>query len=176
MDKILWVDLEMSGLDVEKEVIIEVAAIVTDHKMTPQDQYHSVVKQPQKYIENMDEWNKTHHGRSGLIDKIPRGNDPADVEEDLISFVKKHFPNEKPVLAGNSINQDRIFINKYMPKLASMLHYRMLDVSSWKLVFKFMYNMRFEKTETHQAMDDIKESIAEMKYYLEFINVKKGSK
>ncbi len=170
MDNILWIDLEMTGLDINKEVIIEVAAIVTDHSLTPQDQYHSVIKQPQKYIENMDEWNKTHHGRSGLISKIPSGNLPEEVEQDLIALVDKHFKNEKPIIAGNSINQDRLFINKYFPLFAERLHYRMLDVSSWKLVFKFMYNKRFEKTETHQAMDDIKESIAELKYYLGFIN------
>ena len=146
------------------------AAIVTDQRMTPQDQYHSVVKQPQKYIEAMDEWNKTHHGRSGLIEKIPQGNSPEDVEDDLIRLVEKHFKNEKPIIAGNSINQDRMFINKYFPRLSAKLHYRMLDVSSWKLVFKFIYNKRFEKTETHKAMDDIKESIAELKYYLGFIN------
>ena len=169
MDKIMWIDLEMTGLDVEKEVIIEAAVIITDHTLTTQDTYHSVIKQPQKYIEGMDEWNKTHHSRSGLIDKIPGGNTPEEVELDLIALVDKHFQNEQPVIAGNSISQDRTFINKYFPDFADRLHYRMLDVSAWKLVFKFMYNKRFEKTETHQAMDDIKESIAEMKYYLGFI-------
>ena len=170
MDKIMWIDLEMTGLDVEKEVIIEIAVIITDKNLTAQDQYHSVIKQPQKYIEAMDEWNTTHHTRSGLVAKIPNGNSPEDVEDELIQLVHKHFPNEKPIIAGNSISQDRTFINKYFTRFADTLHYRMLDVSSWKLVFKFMYNMRFEKTETHQAMDDIKESIAEMKYYLGFID------
>ena len=171
MDNILWIDLEMTGLNVQKERIIEVGVIVTDQKLNPQDTYHAVIKQPQQFIDGMDNWNKTHHGRSGLIKKIPSGLDEADVEADLISLVKKHFKNEKPIIAGNSISQDRLFIDAYMPKLAEHLHYRMLDVSAFKLIFKFIYNKRFEKTETHKAMDDIKESIAELKYYMQFIKV-----
>ena len=170
MDKIMWMDLEMSGLNVEKEVIIEVAVIITDKNLTPQDQYHSVIKQPQKYIDNMDEWNTSHHTRSGLIAKIPNGNLPEDVEKDLLAIVEKHFPNERPIIAGNSISQDRLFIDKYFKNFAAKLHYRMLDVSSWKLIFKFIHNKRFEKSECHQAMEDIQESIAEMKYYLSFLD------
>ncbi len=173
MDKIMWIDLEMTGLDVDKEVIIEVAVIITDKNLTPQDQYHAVVKQPQHYIDNMDDWNTRHHTKSGLVSKIPNGLPPEQVEKDLMALIEKHFPNEMPIIAGNSISQDRTFINKYFKNFANKLHYRMLDVSSWKLIFRFIHNKKFEKSETHKAMDDIKESIAEMKYYLSFIDLNK---
>jgi oligoribonuclease len=172
MEKLLWVDLEMSGLDVEKEVIIEAAAIVTDLKFQPVDEYHSIVKQPQEYIDNMDDWNKKHHGQSGLIEQIPNGKAPSTVEDDLISLCEKHFEDGKAVLAGNSIFQDRIFIKKHFPRLDAKLHYRMLDVTSFKLIFNNLYSISYAKKQsTHRAMDDITESINELKKYLSFMNL-----
>ena len=170
VSKLLWVDLEMTGLDVNSEVIIEVAAIVTDLKMVQLGEYHAIVKQPQKYIDSMDEWNKTHHGASGLISKIPYGKPEAIVESELIDFVNHHFQNEKAILAGNSIGQDKLFINKYFKNLSQILHYRVLDVSSWKIIMKNIYNIETEKKESHRATDDIRESIDELKHYLSFIN------
>lgn len=173
--KLLWIDLEMSGLDVEKEVIIEVAALVTDFDFKVYDTYEAVVRQPPQYLENMDEWNKKHHGESGLLAKIPSGSDPAKVEQDLCALVKKHFAgtsnDSRPILCGNSIAQDRLFINKYFKNLASLLHYRMLDVSSWKIVMNSKYNRKYEKKNTHRALDDILESIEELKYYTEQIKL-----
>lgn len=166
--KLLWIDLEMTGLDVEKEVIIEVAAVVTDLKFTTLDQYHSVVKQPQKYLDAMDDWNKTHHKASGLTEKIPNGKEPNLVEEELIQFIVKNFGDERPVLCGNSISQDRLFINKYWTKLAGRLHYRMLDVSSWKIIMNSVFQKVYHKNNTHRAVDDILESIGELKYYLSY--------
>ncbi len=173
MQKLFWIDLEMTGLNVENEVIIEVGAVITDLKMNSLENYHAVVKQPPFYIQKMDEWNTKHHGESGLTAQIPNGRDPHLVEEDLLALVKRHFPNpkERPILAGNSIAQDRLFIDKYFPKLAASLHYRMLDVSSFKVVFNNIYNKKYEKKNAHRAVDDILESINELKFYQEFIKV-----
>ena len=170
MEKLFWVDLEMTGLDVEREVIIEVAAIVTDLDMNEIDTYECVVKQPQKYIDAMDEWNTKHHTDSGLVAKIPSGKDPETVENELIAMIDKHFDSEtRPVLAGNSISQDRKFIDRYMKRLSDRLHYRLLDVTGWKVIFENIYKKKFEKKDAHRALDDIRESIGELKYYMEFI-------
>ena len=169
MKKLFWIDLEMSGLDVEKEVIIEAAAIVTDFEFNILDQYHAVVKQEQKYIDQMDDWNKKHHGESGLIAKIPDGLAPEKVEADLLQMIAKNFAKERPMLAGNSISQDRLFIDKYFKNLAAKLHYRILDVSSWKIIFNEKYNLKYPKKNTHRALEDIQESISELKFYLEKI-------
>lgn len=171
MTKFLWLDMEMTGLDIDKEVVIEVAAIVTDTKLNPLDNYHAVVKQPQEFVDRMDDWNKRTHGASGLIDMIPNGKDQEVVERELISLVEKHFqPNERVILAGNSIGQDRLFINKYFKKFAERLHYRMLDVTSFKIVFNNMFRISYAKKESaHRAIDDVQESINELKRYCEFI-------
>ena len=170
--RLFWIDLEMTGLDVEKEVIIECAAIITDYDFKPLDTYEVVVKQPQKYLEAMDDWNKKHHTESGLAAKVPSGVDPDDVENHLIRMIKKHFPNtERPILAGNSIAQDRLFIDKYWPGLAAMLHYRMMDVSSWKVIFNNKYNLKYQKNNSHRALDDIQESIRELQFYLAHLKV-----
>lgn len=169
--KWLWVDLEMTGLDVEKEVIIEVAALVTDLDFNVLETYQAVVKQPQKFIYGMDEWNTKHHGESGLTAKIPNGKEPALVEQELCQLVQKHFadPKNRPVLCGNSIAQDRLFISKYFKNFDKLLHYRMLDVTAWKIVMNSKYNLKYEKKNTHQALQDILESIEELKYYTSFI-------
>lgn len=173
MTKLLWTDLEMTGLDVEKEVIIEIAAVVTNLKLEIVEEYHAVVKQPQEYIDNMDTWNKKHHGESGLTALIPNGKAPEVVEDDLVSFLGRHFePKERIILAGNSIGQDRLFINKYFKRVAEKLHYRMLDVSSFKVVFNNFYQISYAKPQTkHRATDDIQQSILEFKKYLSYIKV-----
>lgn len=171
MRHLIWIDLEMTGLDVEKEVVIEVAAVVTDLQWRKIDSYHSVVKQPREYLDRMDEWNKKHHTASGLIYQVPTGKDANLVEEELVHFVKKYFPEERAVLAGNSIAQDRLFIDRYFKQFSSMLHYRMLDVTSWKIVMKEIYGVSVIKKETHRALDDINESIEELRTYLSYIQV-----
>lgn len=173
MFKLLWVDMEMTGLDPEKEAIIEVAAMITDTKLEVLDQYHSVVFQPQTYIDNMDSWNKKHHGESGLTELIPTGKSQELVESELIAFADKHFDKkDKLILAGNSIGQDRLFINRNFKKFAERLHYRMLDVSSFKIVFNNFYQISYAKPQArHRATDDIQESINELKKYLSFLKV-----
>ncbi len=171
MAKLFWIDCEMSGLNVEKEVIIECAAIVTDLNFNEVENYHSVIRQPQHYITNMDDWNKKHHKESGLIDQIPNGKDPSMVEEELCHMLDKHFPKERAVLAGNSIAQDRLFIDRYFKTFSAKLHYRMLDVTSWKIIFKDKYKITYEKKNSHRALDDIYESINELKYYLSYLRL-----
>lgn len=176
-DKLFWIDLEMTGLDVEKEVIIECAALITDWDFHVLDTYEAVVNQPNIYLERMDDWNKEHHTKSGLVAKIPFGKTPDQVEEDLIKLLKKHWPavekkEDRPILAGNSIGQDRLFLNKYMHRFADQLHYRMLDVSSWKIVFNHKYDVKYAKTNSHRALDDIKESIEELRFYLRHFDIR----
>jgi oligoribonuclease len=170
--KLFWIDLEMTGLDVEKEVIIECATVITDMNFKVLDSFETVVKQPQHYLAAMDDWNTKHHNDSGLVKKVPFGEDPEDVEHHLMSMVRKNFDRtEKPVLAGNSIHQDRLFIEKYWPGFAALLHYRMLDVSSWKVIFNSKFGIKYEKKNAHRAVDDVQESIGELKYYLEHFKV-----
>lgn len=163
----------MTGLDVNKEVIIEVAAIITDFNFQELDQFETVVRQPQHYLDNMDAWNTEHHRKSGLTAKVPYGMAPDLVEAKLCDLVKKHFPDprNKPILAGNSINQDRLFIDKYMPEFGQRLHYRVVDVSSWKVIMNKKFGYTYSKSNQHRALDDIRESIQELKNYCRFIEI-----
>jgi oligoribonuclease len=170
VSKLFWIDLEMTGLDVDKEVIIECAAVITDFDFKVLETYETVVKQDQKYLDSMDSWNKEHHGHSGLTAKVPNGKESQVVETDLTQMIDRHFITEeerRPVLCGNSISQDRLFITKYWQNLDRKLHYRMLDVTAWKVVFNNKWNIKFDKQDKHRALDDIQESIAELKFYME---------
>lgn len=169
MDHLLWVDMEMTGLDVEKEVPIEIAAIVTNKKLEILDTYQAVINQPQKFLDSMDDWNKKHHQDSGLAQLIPSGKPPSVVEADLLSLLDQHWIEEKAVLAGNSIFQDRVFLNKYFQRFSERLHYRMLDVTAFKLVFNNFFGQVFKKKNGHRAIDDIQESISEFSFYLKLI-------
>ena len=179
VQNLLWLDMEMTGLEVSKEVIIEVACIVTDLNFRELDSFETVVKQPQSYLDNMDAWNKEHHGKSGLTAKVPFGMDPDMVEAKLVDMIDKHFPESKndlkkrPILAGNSIMQDRLFIDKYFKKLAARLHYRMVDVSSYKVIITNKFEIEYKKQNSHRALDDIRESIGELRFYLDNFVVKK---
>jgi oligoribonuclease len=168
LTKLLWIDMEMTGLDVNREVILEVAAIVTDLDLMEGETYETVVRQPQSYLDAMDDWNTKHHGESGLVARVPGGRDPQQVEDDLIRLVETHF-TERPIIAGNSIAQDRSFIDRHMPRLAAKLHYRMLDVTSWKIVMGGRFGLEYPKAESHRALDDIRESIGELRFYLQHV-------
>jgi oligoribonuclease len=171
MKNILWVDLEMTGLEPEESVIIEFAAIVTGLDFQPLDQYHAIVYQTPEVMAGMNDWVRRHHGESGLLAQVHSGVPLDQVERDVLAFIARHFADERPILAGNSIHQDRKFIDKYMPLLAEKLHYRMLDVSSFKLVFRDIYQVTYTKNQTHRALDDISESIEELKCYLAHVNL-----
>ncbi len=175
IEKLLWIDMEMTGLNVQKEVVIEVACIITDLNFKELESFETVVKQPQSYLDAMDAWNTEHHGKSGLTAKVPNGMEPSAVEYHLLTMIERHFPEAKsdkkkrPILAGNSIAQDRLFIDKYFTKLSEAIHYRMLDVSSWKVVFNNKFDKFYKKQNSHRALDDIRESIGELRYYLDSI-------
>ncbi len=172
MEKIFWLDMEMTGLSPETDVIIEVAAIVTDRGFKELDSYHSVVKQEQKYLDAMDSWNQKCHRKTGLYELVTKGKALNKVEDDLLSILENHFQlEEKIILAGNCIYQDRNFIRKYMPRLEKKLYYRMLDVTAWKLIAQ-QKGFLFEKENKHRALDDTRESINELVYYLKHIEFK----
>ena len=169
MDRLLWLDMEMTGLSPEKNVIIEAAAVVTDADLNEKETYESVVKQPQKYLDEMDKWNQKCHRKSGLYPLIPKGRSLFSVETDLLHLAEQHFSESKKViLAGNCVFQDRNFIRRYMPRLEQRLFYRMLDVSSWKWLFQ-KKGFLFEKQNAHRALADAKESIQEFRFYLNHI-------
>lgn len=169
---LFWVDLEMTGLDDSKDHILEVAVIITDLDFIPVAEYDQVVFQSPEVVENMNDWCKKHHGESGLTAAIPSGKKIAEVERDLIDLAKKYFNHdERIVLVGNSVGNDRRFIDRYMPEFAGKLHYRLLDVSSFKEIYREKYGIKFDKKNAHRALGDIHESIAELKHYLSFVSV-----
>ncbi|MBO4276342.1 oligoribonuclease [Candidatus Saccharibacteria bacterium] len=169
--KLLWIDLEMTGLDPSKDKILEVAAIATDMKLDKIAKYEAVVKVDEKTIKSRmvgDFWEKNSKSRDALIAQNQTGQSIKAVEKELLDFVNKYFGKEI-YLAGNSIHQDRKFIEKEMPELNEKLHYRMLDVSAWKIYFENALGKKFTKPENHRALDDINGSIEEFKWYLTFL-------
>lgn len=171
--KLLWVDLEMTGLEPKTDRILEVAAIVTDWNFTEIASFETVIHQPPKVLEGMDDWNTSQHKASGLTEKVQASEvSESDAEDMLLEIVSDIFKgDEKVILAGNSIHQDRRFIRKYWPRLDEKLHYRMLDVSAWKVVFEGKYRKKFAKPEEHRALEDIRGSIMELQYYLGKVKV-----
>ena len=174
MDRILWIDLEMTGLNPETDVVIEAGAIVTDasFELKELDHYHCVIRQHKEYLDKMDKWNTKVHRASGLYDLIPTGKTADEAEFALVDFTGKHFKDEMAIIAGNSISQDRLFIKKYFHNLESKLHYRMLDVTAWKLILE-QEGVMFDKKNIHRALSDIQESVQEMRYYLKYVDQSK---
>jgi len=175
MSKLLWIDLEMTGLDVIEHKIIEAAVIVTNPELEPLAHFSTAVYQPKEELDKMDAWNIEHHTESGLVSRIPGGISDKTLDEKLAAFIEQHFGRERPILCGNSIHQDRKFIDRYLSLTASKLHYRMLDVSSFKVVFQQFYGVTYKKSEKHQALEDILESIEELKYYMSALDLSKLS-
>lgn len=169
----------MTGLDEKIDHILEIAAIVTDSELNTLDQKHYIVFQPQNVLDNMNDWCKTHHGKSGLTAEIPNGRPLPEVEKELVAWVESHFGKKHgkdgAVLAGNSIHNDRRFLDAHMKDFAATLHYRMVDVSSFKEIFRDRYGVKYEKKNAHRAIGDLHESIAELQHYLSFVSVQ-GSK
>lgn len=168
--KLLWMDLEMTGLDPVKDRILEVAVIATDWDFNKIAQFEAVKKVgPSLAKQRMvgEFWDKFPEVREALLAQNLTGKNGRSVENELIEFIAKHFDLEKPVLlAGNSIHQDRKFIENEWPRLDALLHYRMLDVSAWKVVFEGKFKKKFAKPESHRALKDIEGSIEELEYYL----------
>ena len=175
--RLVWIDMEMTGLDPEKERIIELAAVVTEPDLTVVAEGPVlVVHQPDSLLDAMDKWNQSTHGKAGLIDKVKASTlSEAEAEERMLAFLAEHVPAGKSPMCGNTIGQDRRFMVKYMPKLEAFFHYRNLDVSTLKelaLRWKPEVYRSFVKQARHEALADIYESISELKHYREhFIKV-----
>jgi oligoribonuclease len=174
---IVWIDCEMTGLDVEKDELCEIAVIVTDQELTAQDDgLQIVIKPSDAAMENMGEFVTNMHRESGLLDEISSGESAETAEKKVMEYLKQWIaePRTAP-LAGNSIGTDRMFLNRYMPNLDSFLHYRNIDVSSIKELTRRWYPRVYfqlpKKNGGHRALADIKESIQELRYYRKTVMV-----
>jgi len=169
---LVWIDCEMTGLDPEKERLLEIAVIVTGPHLTPRIEGPVlVIHQSDELLNKMDAWNKGTHGKSGLIDKVKASTtSEADAEEQILAFLKKYLPKNTSPLCGNTISQDRRFLVKYMPTLEAFFHYRNLDVSTLKELsrrWKPEVYASFKKQQKHTALADVHESIDELAHYRE---------
>ena len=172
--KLLWIDLEMTGLDPEQDVILEIAAEITDFDFQTIASYEAMVKQPREVVvDRMQKnvwWADFPHNRDEFVNNLDKAKPSDQVQQELIALLQEHFGSESAVLAGNSIHNDRNFIKKWWPEFDLKLHYRMLDVSSFKVLMQGKYGENFDKKEVHRAFDDIQASIAELQHYLEWFN------
>lgn len=174
-DRLLWLDLEMTGLSPNDDLILEVAAIVTDWNFNEISTYQGIVKNrliplKKRLQKNSIFWDANPESRDGLLSQNSQGKSLKQIESELVEFINKNFKSGVPViLAGNSVHMDRRFIVSKWPRFDSLLHYRMLDVSAWKVVFEGKYKQKFSKPDTHRALDDIRGSIMELQYYLKKI-------
>lgn len=170
--RILWVDLEMTGLDPKEDLILEVAAEITNFDLKTLDSYDTIIKQDRpKVVARMQKniwWKDFPANRDQFIKNLDKGKAIAEVEQELVDLVDKHFAGELAILGGNSIYNDRLFIKQAMPNLDLKLHYRMLDVSAWKVFMMGRFGVEFKKPDIHRAFDDIQGSIAELQYYLDW--------
>lgn len=171
---LVWIDCEMSGLDPEKERLLEIAVVITGPQLQPRIEGPVlVIHQSQDLLDRMDAWNKGTHGKSGLIEKVKASHlTEAQAEQQLLDFIGRYVPRSASPLCGNTISQDRRFLVKYMPKLEAWLHYRNLDVSTLKELAKRwkpeVYN-GFKKAQSHTALADVHESIEELVHYREHL-------
>lgn len=173
--RLLWVDLEMTGLDATQDVILEVAAEVTDFELNTLASYEAIVAQPASIVVERMQKNAWWQGYPENRDEFVRKTSDSSmakpsfvVEQELLALVEQYFGSEPAVLAGNSIYNDRKFVARYWPKLDLKLHYRMLDVSAWKVFMQGAFKVDYKKADVHRAQEDIQASIAELQYYLEW--------
>lgn len=169
--ELIWIDLEMTGLDPQKSVILEIAAVVTDASLRAVAEGPDIaIHYPEEVLEKMEPWSKNQHQTSGLLERV-RGSsvDCRKAEQEVLGFLSKHCKKGKSPLCGNSIWQDRRFLIKYMPELEAFFHYRNIDVSSIKELARRWYPSLpvYRKKKAHLALSDIQESINELKHYRE---------
>ena len=169
---LIWVDLEMTGLDPDNDVVIEIASIVTDTELNTLAEGPVIaIRQSDERLDGMDEWNTTHHNASGLVARVKASEyDEQRAALETIEFLEQWVPRGASPMCGNTICQDRRFMARHMPELEGYFHYRNLDVSAFKILMQRWrpdLDGGFRKTATHLALDDIRESIDEMRYYRE---------
>lgn len=168
-ERLVWIDLEMTGLDVTKESIIEIATVVTDGELNIVAQGPNLaINVEESLLAGMDEWNTSHHTSSGLVERVRQeGVSIEEAEERTLQFLQEWVPEGRAPLCGNSVWNDKKFMEKEMPKLVEHLHYRMIDVSTVKELARRWYPAvgRYEKKGAHLALDDILESIEELRYF-----------
>ncbi len=178
--KLLWLDLEMTGLDPKHDLILEVAIIATDWNFKEVATYEGVIKNShlkmeQRFLANHAFWQNNQATKQALVAQNKSGKKSSVVEDEILALVDQFFAKDQAILlAGNSIHMDRQFIRQYWPRLEARLHYRMLDVSAWKVVFEGKFFKKVVKPESHRALEDIKGSIAELQTYLETVTVRRG--
>ncbi|KAI4457332.1 oligoribonuclease mitochondrial [Holotrichia oblita] len=171
VNRLVWIDLEMTGLDVIKDKIMELACLITDSNLNIiAEAPRIVIQQPSIVLDNMNEWCIKQHGKSGLTEECRNSNITlATAEDTLLKFLKSHVTEKTSPIAGNSVYMDRMFLKMYMPNVNEYLHYRIIDVSSIKELCRRwnndVYKRAPKKEFSHRALDDIKESVAELKYY-----------
>ncbi|MCE7480865.1 MULTISPECIES: oligoribonuclease [Actinomycetes] len=176
-DRLVWIDCEMTGLDLSVDELVEIAVVITDFELRPLDPGFQVVIKPNaSALANMNDFVTKMHESSGLINEIPDGVSLADAEAQTLEYIKRFVPLErKAPLAGNTIGTDRMFLAKYMPQIDQWLHYRNVDVSSFKELSRRWYPRVFfqapAKDGGHRALADILESIRELQYYREAVFV-----
>ena len=166
----IWIDLEMTGLDTQRDYIIEIASIVTDKNLNIIDEGPNlVINQPDEVLNTMDQWNTNHHNNSGLTQKVRESSITESIaEKQTIEFLSKYVPKGVAPLCRNTICQDRRFLARCMPQLESFCHYRSIDVTSIRELGKRWYFEdidNFQKNSNHRALDDIRDSIEELRYY-----------
>jgi oligoribonuclease len=171
--KLVWIDLEMTGLDPAVDTVLEIAVIITGAELEPIDQYEAVIHQPDSTLLTMSPFVRDMHTKNGLIERVRASKETLEeATANALTLIQKHCAKGEGTLAGNSIHQDRRFLVKYMPEVEAWLHYRQVDVSSLKILSRAWYpNLpKFGKEEKdHTALADIRQSIAELKYYRENI-------
>lgn len=174
-DRIVWIDMEMTGLDVETCHILEISCAITNSDLKIiSSPINIVINQPSSNLENMNAWCKEHHEKSKLIEDVRNSKiSLKDAEQMLLKYLENHLPENKCPLAGNSVYMDRLFLMKYMPLVCNYLHYKIIDVSTIKELARRwnlqIYNNAPVKTRNHRALADIKESIEELDYYRKHI-------
>lgn len=171
-NNLIWIDLEMTGLIPKRDTIIEIATIVTDVNLNVVAEGPVLaIHQSNAVLDAMDEWNTRQHGASGLTERVRQSHiSLADAEQQTIAFLQQHVPPQTSPMCGNTVSQDRLFLNRYMPDLELYFHYRQIDVSTLKELAR-RWNPaleKFAKEEKHLALEDIRESIAELRYYREY--------
>jgi oligoribonuclease len=171
LGNLVWLDLEMTGLNVATDVILEIACVITNGNLEVIEEGPSfIIHQPEEKLAAMGKWCQDHHGKTGLTDAVRQSTvDSAHAEKEVLAFIQKHCALNTGVLAGNSVWQDRVFLERYMPTIPAYLHYRIVDVTSFKEMIKRWYpddkKNEYQKNDRHRALSDVYESIAELKHF-----------